>query len=276
MNPDDSESGHTLVRIMTLAVSLLAAPLVRLCAPLRCAGAALVSLAVLTGCAISQDIAVAPDESVRIVVSQAPDWPGTIEVRNESVGGESPEALAGAGAGALAGGVWGLACGPLAPLCVPLGVLAGAEVGVVAGLAVGTTAALPEDKAGRLRDRVTRALQSHDFRGELEAAIVDRAQGHWNTSGDKPTVLVAIELREFVMASTRDERIRCVVKVAVTVGAAEPAQAQKGKRRVYEYVSPYGSLATWLDESVGLAEANFANASRHLATEIVSGRAAKP
>ena len=136
---------------------------------------------------ISQDIAVEPDESVRIVVSQAPDWPGTIEVRNESVGGESPEALAGAGAGALAGGVWGLACGPLAPLCVPLGVVAGAEVGVVAGLAVGTTAALPEDKAGRLRDRVTRALQSHDLRGELEAAIVDRAKGHWNTTGTSRT-----------------------------------------------------------------------------------------
>lgn len=259
---------------MALGVHFRAATVARLPSALHRASAFLVVLAVLAGCAtVQQGIALNTNESLAIAVSQAPGWPGTDKVRNESVGGGSPEALAGAGAGALAGGAWGLACGPLAPLCVPLGALVGADVGALAGLAVGTTAALPEDKAARLQDRVTRALQSHDLRSELEAEVVDRAKDHWNMSSDQPTVTVDIELRDLVLASTRDERIRCVVRVAVTVrGSTQPRQS---KERVYEYVSPYGSLATWLDEGDGLVDANLASASRHLATQIVSGLAAK-
>jgi hypothetical protein len=230
----------------------------------------------LTGCATTQpDIALGQDEHLAITVVQPPAWPGAIKVQNESVGGASPEALVGAGAGALAGGAWGLACGPLAPLCVPLGVLAGADIGILAGLAVGTTAALPADKADRLRDRLARSLQSHQLRKELEAEVVELAKARWNLGADEPTVTVEVELRDFVLASTRDERIRCMVRVAVTVrrGAKPP---NKDKPRVYEYVSPYGSLAAWLDESDGLVDANLAGATQTLAAQIVSGLSGAP
>lgn len=258
---------------MTIVFRFLAAA-VRDWAVLPLACVVLVALAALTGCAAQQNIK--PNASVAIAVSHAPGWPGAGKVKNESVGGSSPEALAGAGAGALAGGAWGLACGPLAALCVPLGVVAGADLGVLAGWAVGTTAALPEDKADQLRDRVTRALQSHDLRSALETEVVDRATNHWNVNSGLPTVTVDVELRELVVSSTRDERIRCAVKVAVTVRDGDISQPRQGVLRVYEYVSPYGSLASWLDEGSGLVEANLAGASRHLATQIVSGLAGKP
>jgi hypothetical protein len=263
---------------MALSARLLAAAVVRAVSALRLAGVVLLMMPmVLTGCATTeQAIALKTNESLAIVVTQAPGWPGAIKVRNESVGGESPEGLVGAGAGALAGGAWGLACGPLAGLCVPLGALLGADVGILAGLAVGTTAALPADKIDRLQDRMTRVLQSHDLRSELEAEVVDRAKSHWNVSSDEPAVTVEVELRDVVLSSTRDERIRCVVKAAVTVRGGGANQTRQDRPRAYEYVSPYGSLAAWLDEGDGLVDANLASASRHLATQIVSGIAAKP
>lgn len=233
---------------------------------------AVVTLAGLASCATAQpEVELEPNHSVAIVVSKPPGWPVGVRVLNESVGGSSPEGLVGAGAGALAGGAWGFACGPLAALCVPLGVAAGTVVGAGAGLAVGTTAALPEEKSKQLREHVDRVLQSQDFRSLLEAEMSETAKNRWNLASDQPTVTVEVELRDVHLASTRDERIRCIVKVAVAVRPHE--SKQPGKQRVYEYVSPYSSLSTWLDETNGLVEATLAAAGRNLAKQIVSGGA---
>lgn len=234
--------------------------------------AATVALAALAGCATGPSVALAPHDSVHIVVSHAPGWPVTVRVLNESTGNSSREALVGAGAGALAGGAWGLACGPLAVLCVPLGAVAGADVGLLAGLAVGTTAALPDEKADRLRARVDAALRSDDFRRRLAAEVTANASEHWSVAAGAPTVTVDVELRDFALASTRDERIRCRVAVAVAVhppGQKSPPRAW----RVHEFVGPYGSLSDWLDDSQGLAEATLAAAGRDLAARIVAGLA---
>jgi hypothetical protein len=151
--------------------------------------------------------------------------------------------------------------------------MGGTVVGAGAGLAVGATAALPEEKARQLRARVDRVLQSQDFRALLEAEITETAKDRWNLASDQPIVTVDVELRDVYLASTRDERIRCLVKVAVAVRVHELKRPGYGKQRVYEYVSPYSSLSTWLDESNGLVEATLAAAGRHLATQIVSGLA---
>lgn len=242
--------------------------------PIGWAAMAVAMVAGLAGCATAQpEVELEPNQPVAIVVSHAPGWPLTVRVLNESVGNSSDDALAGLGAGALAGGAWGLTCGPLAALCVPLGAMLGAEVGLFAGLAIGTTAALPADKADPLREGVDRVLRSHDFRDLLDAKIIQAAAGRWNLNSDQPVATVDVELRDLYLSSTRDERIRCVIKVAVVVRVQDTKRPPSSKPRVYEYVSPYSSLAVWMDETVGLAEANLAAASQHLATQIVSGLA---
>lgn len=243
-------------------------------AHVRRAGWALLAAALLGGCVTAPQVPAG--ESVVVAVTLGPDTASPVKIRNESVGGHSVEGLVGGGAGAVAGGVWGLACGPLAGLCVPLGAMLGADIGVVAGLAVGTTAALPEDKAVLLTDRVRPVLQSRDVRRALEEGVIERAQGLWKLDSTQPTWAVDIELIELSLASTRDERVRWVVKVLVDARAAGVAAAPRPKRRAYERAGPYGSLSDWLDQGNDFAGTSLYSVCGDVASQIVSDLSAKP
>ena len=58
---------------------------------------------------------------------------------------------------AVAGGLWGLACGPFAIICVPLGAGIGALAGGTGGAVVGATASLSDGQAAQLRNRLSQA-----------------------------------------------------------------------------------------------------------------------
>ena len=236
--------------------------------PVRQAACAVLAAVWLAGCATAPQVPAG--ESIAVTVTLAADSAAPIRIRNDAVSGRSVEGLVGGGAGAVAGGLWGLACGPLAGLCVPLGAMLGADVGILAGLAVGTTAALPEDKKVLLTERVGSVLQSRDVRGALEADVVERAQAQWKVNGPQSTWVVDVELVELSLSSTRDERVRWVAKVLVDAHRAGTAPAPRGKRRAYERAGTYGTLASWLDEGVDSVDSSLVLLCRELAAQIVS------
>ena len=81
-----------------------------------CAGLA---LALLSACAAVPGLPTIQNvETVSILVTRTEKPSAPIAIRNEAIGIGVSAAV---GTGLVAGGLWGLACGPFAVLCVPLG-----------------------------------------------------------------------------------------------------------------------------------------------------------
>ncbi len=230
-------------------------------------------LVVLAGCAAPPQVPPLRDgEAIRIVVIKSPQASGEMPIRNQALGSG---VSAGAGSGAVVGGLWGLACGPFAVLCVPLGAATGVITGSVAGAAVGATGALDGDKSARLRDRLARALQSHDLLDELRRNVTDRARGHWLLDADPPGSVVTIELQDLQLTSTRDERIGLIVRVQVRVQPAGTPAAAVPPGKTYDHAGPVSPLEVWLDERADFLDTTFSSASQQLAAQIVSELARK-
>jgi len=169
----------------------------------------------------------------------------------------------------VVGGLWGLAWGPFAPLCIPIGAGVGAAAGTAAGAAAGLTGALTEEKASRLRERVSHVEHSHDLQAELQKNITDRALRYWRLDARPAPTIVTVELLDLELTSTRDERVSCAVTVLVSVsrrGAAPSAARQK----TYEYASSFSSLSVWLDEENDFFDTSLSNATQQIAAQIVS------
>ena len=84
-----------------------------------------------------------------------------------------------------------------------------------------------------------------------------------------------VELQDLQLVSTRDERVRCVIRVLVSVQPGDGKQAAKPVQKLYEYVGPFGSLAVWLDEGNDFLDTGFTSASQQIAAQIVSDLAVK-
>jgi outer membrane lipoprotein SlyB len=223
---------------------------------------------VLCGCATTPRLApVRSGESVAIVVTRSPQADGVTRIRNQALGNDMSTGI---GSGMVVGGLWGLSCGPFAPLCVPLGAAAGAITGTVAGAAVGMTGALSDDKSAQLRDRLNRAQQSHDLLEELRANVTERAHKHWTLSTDPSATTVTVELQDILLTSTRDEHIGFVLHVLVIVRPSSAQQPNSAKQKRYEYVGPFSSLTVWLDERSDFLDTSFTAALQQIATQIVS------
>ncbi|WP_372528904.1 hypothetical protein [Piscinibacter sp.] len=233
----------------------------------RGAGATL-WLCILSSCATSPQITpIRSGESVAIVVAMSPQADGVIKIRNQALG---KDMSTGAGSGMVVGGLWGLVCGPFAPLCVPIGAAAGAATGTAAGAVVGVTGALSEEKATLLRDRLGRLRQSHDLLDELRSNVVDRAHKHWTVISDPSGSLLTVELYDMQLTSTRDERISFSLRVLVTVQTNGAQHQSAPTQKLYEYVGPFSNLAVWMDERSDFLDTSLSSASQQIAAQIVS------
>lgn len=232
------------------------------------------ALAALCGCATAPELPhIRAGESVAFMVAMSPQASGAITIRNDTLGSDTSTGL---GSGMLAGGLWGLACGPFIVLCVPLGAAAGAITGTAAGAAVGLTGVLPESKATLLRDRMLRLQQSHAMLTELQTNIADRARKYWDLGFGQAANVVTVELQDLLLASTRDERIRCAVRALVSVQPSGEKRVPTPKPpRLYEYLGPYSTLTVWLDEGSDFADTCLTSASQQIAAQIVSDLAVK-
>lgn len=235
----------------------------------KCAAAAVAALSLLCSCATTPSLAPIPSaEAVAISVVMAPRSDGVIPIRNDAIrSGRST----GSTSGAVVGGILGIACGPFAAFCIPIGAAEGGVIGDIAGAAAGATDALPKAKAAQLRGRIAAVLQTHSLLAELSRDVTDRAQKYWTLNSAQPTTRLTVELQGLQLTSTRDERVRCEVRVLVYVEPnASNAAAARARPKQYEYVGPYGSLEGWLDENSDVIAVNLTNASQTIAGQIIS------
>ena len=227
-------------------------------------------VALLGGCAGASHVdRVARGEFVALTVTETSQDASSVAIRNQAMGSDMS---VGAASGGVAGGLWGLTCGPWAPLCVPLGAALGLVTGTAGGAVVGLTGALPAEKAARLRERLAQVRKSHDLLAELRGHFTDRAAVHWTLDASRAKVDVTVELGEIELNSTRDEHINLVVHAFVTVRRVDGQLPSQRKR--YDHATPMGTLAAWLDDGGDLIDTSLSNASRQLAAQIVSELAA--
>lgn len=234
----------------------------------------LLSAFLLWGCATAPSLRPIPaGEEVTISVVASPKYPGMVDVYHTAL---SDGLSTGIGSGFLAGGLWGLSCGPWAALCIPLGAAGGLVVGGAAGAAVGFTGVLPQEKIDRIKARLARLEQSAPLLVHLKRNLEDRAQKHWTLNSEPAPTLVSVELQELKVYATRDEQLRFVVRVVVSqrdvASNREPGRNQK----VYEYATPFGSINAWLDEQSDLLDISFASASQQLAAQVIADLATCP
>lgn len=217
----------------------------------------------LTGCASAPRLdPIRPGEPVALAVVMAPKTQEGVDISNQALGNNTVTGMA---SGMVVGGAWGLTCGPLAILCVPLGALAGGVTGTVAGAAVGVTGALSEQKATQLRDRMLQVQASHDLRSELDKLVAERARKSWSlVAGPAPTN-VTVALHELRLTSTRDEQISFVMQALVTVQRGGQPQ-----QKLYSYVAPASHLSLWLDASSDFLDTGLSGATQQLAAQIVA------
>ena len=233
--------------------------------PAVCAGLA---LALLSACAAVPALPTIQNaETVSILVTRTEKPDARIAIRNEAIGNG---ATAGVGTGLVAGGLWGLVCGPAAVLCVPLGAATGVVTGYAAGAVVGMTGALSEEKAARLRERLGRLQVSHPLAEELERNISRRAVKYWTLDAASAATVVSIEIQNLELMSTRDEQIRCAIRVLVSVRSSVNGRSKSSDKKPYEYLGAYSALSVWLDESSDFVDTSLSAASQQIAAQIVS------
>lgn len=244
-------------------------PLARPSAARAVAGIAMLLLVVvLGGCAAPAPLAhIAQGQRVELHVRAVPAEDREVKILNGSV---SPGAKGGTAAGMVAGGLWGLACGPLFLLCAPLGAVTLALPGAALGTAVGAAGALPADKAVLLRDRVARAQQSVDLEAALRANVLHRAQKHWQLSDESATWVLTLQMQHLELSSSFGEQIGMVVRVTASLRRSDAPAATAPAVKTFEYTSPPGSLSVWLDESGDFLDTLLRTSAQQLASQIVS------
>ena len=222
----------------------------------------------LFGCAATPSLRpIRSGETVSIAVVASPDYPERVDIRNTAV---ADGLSAGIGSGAVVGGLWGLSCGPFAALCVPLGAVTGMVTGGAAAAAVGATGILSSEKANLVKDRLLRIEQTHPLPVELKRNLDARAQKYWTVSSEATAALVTVELQELEVATTRDERLRFVLRVKVTQGGNAATQVDRSLQKTYEYISPFSSLAIWMDEQSDLLDISLSSACQQIAAQVVA------
>ena len=209
---------------------------------------------------------------VEIVMADSAPKHKAFNIHNETF---SSNTGTGTTSGVLAGGLLGFTCGPLAILCVPLGALAGAITGTATGAVIGLTGALSSEKAGLLRDRLSRVQQSHGLLAELQTNITERAKKYWTLNPDASATVVGIALQEMQLSSTRDEQISILIRVQVDVLQKGQVRSESTPKKMYEYSGPPSSLSIWLDEGNDFIDTSLTSASQQIAAQIVADLAAK-
>ena len=231
----------------------------------------LVCLVLLSGCAsTSKPPPIRDGEAVAFVLVSSPPGDGKVRISNQALGSG---VSTGAGSGTVVGALYGLSCGPLAILCVPLGAMMGLATGTVAGAAVGMTGALSSEQEARVRERLSQVRRSHDLLAELQSQIASRAHRHWTLGTDTSVNLVTVTLQDMQLTSTRDEQLSLIVQVTVTVRLRGAGQTTEPKS--YRYDGPLSPMAVWLDEGSDFIDTSLSSASQQIAAQIVSELALK-
>ena len=158
-------------------------------------------------------------------------------------------AAAGIGAGAAYGAYAGLGCGPMLIICSPAGAVAGAMGGGIFGLGVGTYQAakllLPANKAAAMNAVIEDTFAEFPFSSALDAEFRSRATSRWRFD-DAAAVELSLSLVRVELKKHADDHlsVRLVTKLVI-------ADRSGHRERIDERLFPTESLPrhvdTWLD-----------------------------
>ncbi len=196
-----------------------------------------------------------------------PTTTGALTIANLSVG---EGARTGSQIGVVSGALWGLACGPLAVLCVPVAAALGAGAGAGAGGIVGIAGALTPEQSEQLRVRLAGARRSHDLAAELREQITRRARSHWDTPASPPKASVTVRLKDVALTSTRDEQIGLVLEVSVSAQRERAAPGSSAQEKLFICRPSPAGLAVWLDARSDYVDVTLSGCVAQIAAQVVA------
>lgn len=176
----------------------------------------------------------------------------------------------GVGAGATVGALSGLGCGPLAFLCVPVGLLVGGITGGVGGAAVGLTGSLPNEKALALRNRLVAVHSATPLLAELRTQVDQRAARVWDVKTRPAAQRLVVELSALELSSTRDEEIGLTLTASTRLERLGPAGTSPVSEKAFTTSAPPTPIGIWLDERSDYVESLFRTSAQQLAAQIVA------
>jgi hypothetical protein len=224
-------------------------------------------LAWTAGCASTRVTPVPSGESVDIVYA---DGLAVDQVPIDNLALAS-NTRTGAGTGAALGALSGLGCGPLAFLCVPMGLLMGGLTGGIGGAAVGLTGSLSKDKMLALRNRLIAVHATTPLLPELRAQIDLRAARVWELKSRASTHRLHVDITALELTSTRSEDIGMTLTASTRLeklgssGGPSPAGA-----KAFSAMAPPAPLGVWLDDRNDFVESVFRTGAQQLAAQIVA------
>lgn len=212
----------------------------------------LLAMTLAAGCASQpKALATIPDgAAVRFAVTE----PGHLHQPSASNASTSAKNMAGGtaagmGVGAAYGAYAGLACGPMLIICSPAGAVAGAMGGGIFGLGAGTyqaaRLALPAEKAAAFDTVIEQTFAEFSFAAALDEEFRARAASRWSLSDEAPAS-VSLSLVRVSLRKHADDHVsvRLVTKLVV--------EDRSGRRdRIEDRLFPTESLPkhidTWLE-----------------------------
>jgi hypothetical protein len=225
-------------------------------------------LAFVYGCASTPKMPhIASGEHVSIKVGLAEKATGATDMTNDALGKDTGK---GAASGAMVGGLYGLSCGPLLILCVPLGAAMGGIAGTLGGAAVSVDGALTREQADQLRDRMLRFNEGDDQLAALRGNITERAARYWQLDSGQPGHLVQVQVQDLILGSDHGDQIRPILRVLVTVSKIGEKKPARPISKLYEYEGPYAGLPVWMDEDNDFVATSLNSARQQIATQIIT------
>lgn len=170
---------------------------------------------------------------------------GSDEVGKGVMVGTASGAMAGAGAGF----VGGLECGPFFVVCSPVGAILGAGAGaifggVVGGIDTGRTS-LPKAKAGAFNELLSRTFFEFDPAHSLRDHVVSRARGAFDIVEDSPRLRVVLRVEELRFEQHANDRLTLHMSGSMRVyyGLREE---DRTKLLVFTHASETLSVDEWM------------------------------
>lgn len=230
--------------------------------PSACWATALLLSVLCVGCASVQLAPIRAGEQISVVAAPGSETPASIEVSNQVIGKYAGNAAWG---GAWIGAQAGLACGPFALICIPLGAAVVGAGGAIAGAVVGIAESPGADAAAQLRVRIAAFSGTHDPRADLVAAIAERSRDNWTVVPDSAAASLVVRLDAVGVHLLGDESAAVAIRVTVDVRRQGVATQGGSDTKVFEYAGEASPISQWIADHDDFVAENFRGVYRRVA-----------
>ncbi len=155
-------------------------------------------------------------------------------------------AVGGAALGSSMGGLFGMACGPAAIICVPVALAAGAGIGGAGGAVIGAgyggTGGITGEKAERFNALAETVMDEARLAVELHDRTTEIAGHYWDVRADSDN-FAALELTSLHFKQPGGEHIQLIAKASLRV-----MLSGRAKTLEIRHEGPGRHIDDWLDD----------------------------